>query len=84
MAPYLCSRQWTWLACAADLFGRRGMSSLGEAMEAYFEPASKLRPRSGVLRTLYVLRAWTRPARNRDERVFTAVGTWVSRAFTTP
>lgn len=60
------------------------MASLGEAMEAYFEPASKLRPRSGVLRTLYVLRAWTRPAQNRDERVFSAIGTWVLRAIAAP
>ena len=66
---------------AHALFAQRGMSSLGAALEHYFAPASKLRARACVRRVLYVLRAASRPARNRDERVFSASGTWVPRTL---
>jgi hypothetical protein len=79
MGKQLCTRQWTWLACTRDYFNTRGMSSMCEAIEQYFEPASKLRTRASVIRTLWILPACGFAPRRRDERVFTATGTWISR-----
>jgi hypothetical protein len=60
------------------MFGQRGMTNLGRAIEAYFAPASKLRTRASVTRTCFVRRRWELPPRIRDEREFTAVGTWAA------
>jgi hypothetical protein len=58
------------------MFAVRGMQRMSEAVEAYFAPASKLRRHTAVAKTCYVLRGWRRAPRDRDERIFEAVGTW--------